>query len=54
MPMVQDMIQSTSYESLEEILADADEDLCGFSDDEAWAETHDSGTEQWKIVELPL
>ena len=51
--MIEDILISTPYESLEEIIEDADAGLCGFSDDEAWAETNQSGTGQWKIVEIP-
>ena len=51
--MIGDILISTSYESLEEIIEEADAGLCGFSDDEAWAETMQNGTGQWKIVEIP-
>ena len=51
--MIEDILISTSYESLEEIIEEADAGLCGFSDDEAWAETNQNGTGQWKIVEIP-
>ena len=51
--MVKSMIELTSYESLDEILDDAKDDLCGFSDDEAWAFSRHVGTIAWKIVELP-
>ncbi len=51
--MVEDILISTSYKSLEEIIEDADAGLCGFSDDEAWAETNQHDTGQWKIVKIP-
>ena len=51
--MVDDIIISTPYESLEEIEAAAKAGECGFSDTETWAETHQFGTCQWKIVEIP-
>ena len=51
--MVKDMIISTPYESLDEIIEAADTGECGFSDDEAWAETNQCGTGQWKIIEVP-
>ena len=51
--MIKDMIISTPYESLDEIIEAADAGECGFSDDEAWAETNQHETGQWKIVELP-
>jgi len=51
--MIEDIIISTEYETLEEIIDAADADLCGFSDDDAWAETNQFGTGQWKIVEVP-
>ena len=50
--MVDDIIISTPYESLEEIEAAAKAGECGFSDTEAWAETHQFGTCQWKIVKI--
>ncbi len=50
--MVEDIIISTGYESLDEIVGAAGRGECGFSDDEAWAETHEQGTGQWKIVEI--
>lgn len=51
--MINDIIDSTPYESLEEIEAAAKAGECGFLDTEAWAETHQFGTCQWKIVEIP-
>ncbi len=51
--MVEDMIISTPYESLDEIVDAANSGECGFSDDESWAETNQHGTGEWKIVELP-
>lgn len=51
--MVEDIILSTPYETLDELRSSAEKDLCGFSDTEAWAETHQFGTGQWNIVELP-
>ncbi len=51
--MVADIIILTGYETLEEIIEAADAGECGFSDDEAWAETNQCGTGQWKIVEVP-
>lgn len=50
--MVKSIIELTSYASLDEILRDAEEDLCGYSEDEAWADSR-VGTISWKIVELP-
>ena len=51
--MIDDIILLTDYESLDEIIEEADAGLCGFSDDDAWAETNQCGTGQWKIVEVP-
>ena len=51
--MIKSIIDSTDYDSLDEILDDAKDDLCGFSDDEAWAFSRQVGTIAWKIVELP-
>ena len=51
--MLEDILISTPYESLDEIIEEADAGLCGFSDDEAWAETNQNGTGQWKIVKVP-
>ena len=51
--MIQDMILMTSYASLDEIIDAADSGECGFSDDESWAETNQSGAGQWKIVKIP-
>lgn len=52
--MVEDMKTSCGFKSIEEIIDAANSGTAGFSDDEAWAETCDQGTGQWKIVELPL
>ena len=51
--MVQDILKSTQYSTVDEIVEAADEGLCGFSDDEAWAETRYQGTGQWSIVPVP-
>ncbi len=51
--MVDDIILSTSYESLEEILEAAKRDECGYDGEEAWAETLQHGTGQWNIIEIP-
>ncbi len=51
--MVADIILLTGYKTLEEIIDAANAGECGFSDDEAWAETSQCGTRQWKIVEVP-
>lgn len=51
--MINDIIDSTPYESLEEIIDNANVGYCGLSDDESWAETTSDDTCQWKIVELP-
>lgn len=50
--MVDDIIISTPYENIEEIKAASQAGECGFSDTEAWAESHQFGTSQWKIVEI--
>ncbi|MBO5550422.1 MAG: hypothetical protein J5966_00555, partial [Lachnospiraceae bacterium] len=50
--MLEDILRSSSYESLDEIIEGANAGFCGFSADEAWAET-ESGTGQWKIVKVP-
>lgn len=50
--MVEDMILSTSYESLEDIQKAAQAGECGISDEDAWAETNQFGTGQWKIVAI--
>lgn len=51
--MIDDIILSTDYNNLEEIIEAANAGLCGFSDDEAWAETNQFGTGQWNIIEIP-
>ena len=51
--MADDIILMTEYRSLEEIVEDANRGLCGFSDFDAWAETREFDTGQWKIVEIP-
>ena len=51
--MVKDIISITNYKSLDEIINDANAGLCGFSDDEAWAETKDYDTAQWHIEKIP-
>lgn len=50
--MIEDIINSTGYESLDEIVDAANRGECGFSDRDAWAETHEQGTAQWNIVEI--
>ncbi len=52
--MKEDMELSCGFESLDEIIEAANRGEAGFSDDEAWAETNDQGTGQWKIIELPI
>lgn len=51
--MVKDILLMTNYASLDEIIKASENDEAGFSDDEAWAETKQFGTGQWKIVEIP-
>ena len=51
--MVKDILLMTNYASLDEIIKASENDEAGFSDDEAWAETKQFGTGQWKIVEVP-
>ena len=51
--MVEDILLMTNYDSLEEIIKASENDEAGFSDNEAWAETKQFGTGQWKIVEIP-
>lgn len=51
--MTQDIILLTQYNSLDEIIDAANAGECGFSDDDAWAETNQFGTGQWKIEEIP-
>ena len=51
--MAEDIIRVTEYNTLEEIIDAANAGYAGFSDDDAWAETKQSGTGQWKIVQVP-
>ena len=51
--MVKEILDATYYESLEEIIEEADAGECGFSDYDAWVETSHSGTATWKIIEIP-
>ena len=51
--MLKDILRSTHYKNLDEIIADANAGLCGFSDDGAWAETKRYQPIQWKIVKIP-
>ena len=51
--MVKDILLMTNYASLDGIIKASENDEAGFSDDEAWAETKQFGTGQWKIVEIP-
>lgn len=51
--MVEDMLLMTNYETIDDIIDDADAGFCGFSDNDAWAETKSCGTAQWKIVQIP-
>ena len=51
--MINSILSSTNYDTLDEIIEDANAGLCGFSDDDAWAETHHSGMGQWRIIEVP-
>lgn len=51
--MEEDIIRVTEYNTLEEIVGAANAGYAGFSDDDAWAETKQSGTGQWKIVQVP-
>ena len=50
--MVKDILLMTNYASLDEIIEASENDEAGFSDYEAWAETKQFGTGQWKIVEI--
>ncbi len=50
--MIEDIIISTGYESLDEIVDAANRGVCGFSNRDAWAETNEHGTGQWNIVEI--
>lgn len=51
--MVDDILLMTKYDSLDEIVKASENDEAGFSDDEAWVETEQFGTGQWKIVKVP-
>ncbi len=51
--MIADIILQTNYESLEDIVKAAEDGECGFSENDAWAETNQFGTGTWKIEELP-
>ena len=51
--MIEDIIISTDYESVEDIIDAANAGLAGFSDNDAWAETNQFGTGQWNIVKIP-
>ena len=51
--MIDDIIISTPYDSLEDILAAAEKEECEYSEDSAWAETNQNGTGQWNIIEIP-
>ncbi len=51
--MVADILLMTEYETLEEIIDAANAGECGFSDNDAWAETNQFGTGQWNIEKIP-
>lgn len=51
--MIKDILLMTNYDSLDEIIKASENDEAGFSDDEAWTETKQFGTGQWKIAEVP-
>ncbi len=55
--MVEDIITSCGigfdFESLDDIVEASNRGEIYFSDNEAWAETDQCGTGQWKIVEIP-
>ena len=50
--MIDDIILMTNYTSEKEIKEASKTDECGFTDTEAWAETKQFGTGQWKIIDL--
>ena len=51
--MIDDIIISTGYESLEEIKKSAANGECELNENDAWAETNQNGTGYWKIEEVP-
>ena len=51
--MIEDIMISTGYESYDEIKTAAEKGECGLSSDGAWADSHQCGTCQWKIMEIP-
>ena len=50
--MIKSIMQVTDYKTLEEIIDAANAGNAGFSDDDAWAETKQSGIGQWKIIHV--
>ena len=51
--MVAEMLEWTPYSTIEEIQSAAKRGECELARKGAWAETHDTGTCTWKIVEVP-
>jgi hypothetical protein len=51
--MLADILLMTDYQDLQEIIDDANAGICGFSDEEAWADTKQCGIACWKIVKVP-
>lgn len=51
--MVAEMLEWTPYNTIEEIQLAAKRDECELARIGAWAETHNTGTCTWKIVEVP-
>lgn len=51
--MLADILLMTDYNDINEIVDDANAGLCGFSDEEAWADTKQCGIACWKIVKVP-
>ena len=51
--MIEDIVLSTGYDSLEDIIDAANAGECDFSDNDAWAETNQFGTGQWNIEKIP-
>ena len=51
--MTEDIISMTDYKNLDEIIEVANSGECGFSDNDAWIESHKYDTVIWKITKIP-
>ena len=51
--MTKSILEKTDYKSLDEVIDDANDGRCGFSDDDAWAKTKNGDPIRWDIIEVP-